>query len=61
MPQNSLQTTATVNRQSNVPIVEKVASKNKIKFEAIHLETKEQAQVAPFPCTSYAPFLTEIF
>lgn len=39
-----------------VPIVEKVASENKIKFKAIRLETKEQAQAAPSPCTSYALF-----
>ncbi|MBQ6569860.1 MAG: YoaP domain-containing protein [Clostridia bacterium] len=39
-----------------VPIVEKTAQENNIPFTAIRLETKEQAQTAPSPCTSYAMF-----
>lgn len=39
-----------------VPIVEQTAKDNNIPFKAIKLETKEQAQNAPTPCTSYALF-----
>lgn len=39
-----------------VPIVEQTAIKNGIPFKAIRIETKEQAQSAPSPCTSYALF-----
>ncbi len=39
-----------------VPIVEQTARKNGIPFRAIRLETKEQAQAAPSPCTTYAMF-----
>lgn len=39
-----------------VPIVEEAARVNGIPFKAIHLETKEEAQSAPAPCTSYALF-----
>ncbi|MCR5484277.1 MAG: YoaP domain-containing protein [Clostridiales bacterium] len=39
-----------------VPIVEQTAEKNGIPFKAVRLETKEQAQNAPTPCTSYALF-----
>lgn len=39
-----------------VPIVEKTAKDNNIPFKSIHIETKEQAQEAPSPCTSYALF-----
>ncbi|NLD18807.1 MAG: GNAT family N-acetyltransferase [Clostridiales bacterium] len=39
-----------------VPIVEKTAKDNNIPFKAIHIETKEQAQTVPSPCTSYALF-----
>lgn len=39
-----------------VPIIEKTAKDNNIPFKAIHIETKEQAQSAPTPCTSYAMF-----
>lgn len=39
-----------------VPIIEQTALDNKIPFKAIHIETKEQAQTAPSPCTSYAMF-----
>ncbi|MEY8391932.1 YoaP domain-containing protein [Lachnospiraceae bacterium 45-W7] len=39
-----------------VPIVEQTASENNIPFKALRIETKEQAQAAPSPCTSYAMF-----
>ena len=39
-----------------IPILEKVASDNNIPFKAIHLDTKEKAQNAPSPCTTYALF-----
>ena len=39
-----------------VPIVEQTARENGIPFKAIRLETKEQAQAAPTPCTNYALF-----
>lgn len=39
-----------------VPIIEKTVKDNDIPFKAIHIETKEQAQSAPTPCTSYAMF-----
>lgn len=39
-----------------VPIIEKVAKDNNIPFKAIRIETKEQAQKVPSPCTSYALF-----
>lgn len=39
-----------------VPIIEKVAAENSVKFKSIHLETKEQAQNAPTPITTYALF-----
>lgn len=39
-----------------VPIVEKTALEHHIPFKAIHIETKEQAQTVPSPCTTYALF-----
>ena len=39
-----------------VPILEQVASDNSIPFKAIKIESKEQAQSVPSPCTSYALF-----
>ena len=39
-----------------VPILEQVASDNSIPFQAIKIESKEQAQSVPSPCTSYAVF-----
>ena len=39
-----------------VPVVEQTALENNIPFKAIHIETKEQAQTAPSPCTTYAMF-----
>ena len=39
-----------------VPIVEQTALDNNIPFKVIHIKTKEQAQAAPSPCTSYAMF-----
>ena len=39
-----------------VPILEKTASDNGIPFKAIKIESKEQAQSVPSPCTSYALF-----
>ncbi len=39
-----------------VPIIEETAAENDIPFKAIHIDTKEMAQSAPAPCTSYAMF-----
>ena len=39
-----------------VPIVEEVARKNGVSFQAIHLQSKEEAQNAPTPVTTYALF-----
>lgn len=39
-----------------VPIVENVAKENNVPFKAIHLQTKEAAQNAPSPITTYALF-----
>lgn len=39
-----------------VPIIEQFAKENNIQFKAIHLKTKEEAQSAPTPCTTYAMF-----
>ena len=40
-----------------VPIVERVAKEHAVKFKAIHLQSKEDAQNAPTPITTYALFL----
>ena len=39
-----------------VPIVENVAKENGVPFQAIHLQSKEEAQDAPTPVTTYALF-----
>ncbi|MCR5730863.1 MAG: YoaP domain-containing protein [Ruminococcus sp.] len=39
-----------------VPIVEQTAKEQNIPFKAIHIETKEEAQTAPTPITTYALF-----
>ena len=39
-----------------VPIVEQTAKEHDILFRAIHIESKEQAQNAPTPITTYALF-----
>ena len=39
-----------------VPILENTAKENNIEFKAIHLNTKEDAQNAPTPVTTYALF-----
>jgi len=39
-----------------VPIVEQTAKEHNIPFRAIHIESKEQAQNAPTPITTYALF-----
>ncbi|MBP1555492.1 MAG: YoaP domain-containing protein, partial [Oscillospiraceae bacterium] len=39
-----------------VPIVEQTAKEHGIQFKAIHIESKEQAQNAPTPITTYALF-----
>lgn len=39
-----------------VPIIEAIAKEKSIPFHAIHLQTKEQAQNAPTPVTTYALF-----
>ena len=40
-----------------VPIVEQTAQEHSIPFKAIHIESKEAAQNAPTPVTTYALFL----
>ena len=39
-----------------VPIIENVSKEQNIEFKAIHLDTKEKAQNAPTPITTYALF-----
>ena len=39
-----------------VPIVTKTALENDVKFKAIHISTKQDAQNAPTPITTYALF-----
>ena len=39
-----------------VPVIAKTALENDIPFKAIHVELKEQAQLVPSPCTTYAMF-----
>lgn len=39
-----------------VPILEGIASEKGVKFKAIHLQSKEEAQNAPTPITTYALF-----
>ena len=40
-----------------VPVIENIAKEINIKFHAVHLESKEAAQNAPTPVTTYALFL----
>ena len=40
-----------------VPIIEKIAKEKAIPFKEIHLQSKEDAQNAPTPVTTYALFL----
>ena len=39
-----------------VPILEQTTKESNVPFKAIRIETKEQAQAVPSPCTSYALF-----
>lgn len=39
-----------------VPVLEEVAKENNVEFKAIHIESKEMAQNAPTPITTYALF-----
>ena len=39
-----------------VPILEETAGNNKIPFKAVKIESREQAQNAPTPVTTYALF-----
>lgn len=39
-----------------VPIAENTAKEHNIPFKTVHIETKEQAQNAPSPITTYALF-----
>ena len=39
-----------------VPVIEKVAKENGVKFNAVHLQNKDDAQNAPTPITNYALF-----
>ncbi len=39
-----------------VPVLEKTAEENGIPFQAIHIESREEAQSAPTPITNYALF-----
>ena len=39
-----------------VPIVEQAAKQHNIRFQAIHIDNKEQAQNTPTPVTTYAMF-----
>lgn len=40
-----------------VPVVEEVAKEKGVQFKAVHLQSKEEAQNAPTPITTYALFL----
>lgn len=39
-----------------VPIIEEIAKEKSVEFKAIHLQSKEEAQNAPTPITTYALF-----
>ena len=39
-----------------VPVIEKLAEENNIPFRSVHIESKEMAQNAPTPITTYALF-----
>ncbi len=38
------------------PLIAQIALQNSIPFKLVHIQTKEQAQALPCPCTSYALF-----
>ncbi len=40
-----------------VPIIETIAKEKSVKFKSVHLQSKEDAQNAPTPITTYALFL----
>lgn len=40
-----------------VPVIEDIAREKSVQFKAIHLQSKEEAQNAPTPITTYALFL----
>ena len=40
-----------------VPVIEDIAKEKSVQFKAIHLQSKEEAQNAPTPITTYALFL----
>lgn len=44
-----------------VPVLEKTAEENNIPFHAIHITTKEDAQNAPTPTTTYALFYDGVY
>lgn len=44
-----------------VPLLEAVAKEAKVKFTTIHIESKDEAQNVPAPCTSYALFYNREF
>lgn len=39
-----------------VPIIEALAKERNVPFRSIHIDSKQQAQMTPCPCTSYALF-----
>lgn len=39
-----------------VPVIERVAKEKSVKFKSIHIQSKEDAQNAPMPITTYALF-----
>ncbi len=44
-----------------VPIIESIAKEKTVKFKAVHLQSKEAAQNAPTPITTYALFLDGMY
>ena len=40
-----------------VPVIEGFAKEKSLQFKAVHLQSKEEAQNAPTPITTYALFL----
>ena len=44
-----------------VPIVEQTAKELNVPFKAIHIESKEEAQNAPAPVTTYSLFYNGIY
>lgn len=39
-----------------VPVIEEIAKEKSVQFRSIHLKSKEEAQKAPTPITTYALF-----